>query len=249
MIGHADETGEVALSVSVVVLSFNEAPTLASVTEATLLCLRDLGVKHLEVIIVDDGSSDGSRQIAETLAHREREVRLVFHPRNLGIGEALRTGYHAATLDVVVAIPGDGQFEVSELRHVLTLSRNEFISFFRHENESYGPLRNGLSFANRFLNRHLIGLDMRDVNWVTAFWREDVVCEPLEIHSSLVQSEICGKLVKRGRSVREIPSNYLPRRAGSYSKGASPRIVVQALRDTLRVRAVVRRSGSRCNRS
>ena len=90
---------------SVVIPCFNEEQTLAACV-SRVLAIQDAALS-LEVLVVDDGSSDRSAAIAEDLVHRYPEVRLLRHRKNQGKGAALRTGFHEATGDFVAVQDAD----------------------------------------------------------------------------------------------------------------------------------------------
>src|SRR3954466_11802947 len=69
-----------------------------------------------EVIIVDDGSADGTAEIADELARTYPQVRAVHHPKNRDYGAALRTGFRSATKDLIFYTDGDAQYDPTELR-------------------------------------------------------------------------------------------------------------------------------------
>jgi hypothetical protein len=113
-------------------------------------------------------------------------------------------------------------------------------SYYRVENTSYNFFRNGLSWMNKTLNRILLGMELRDVNWILVFRRADLADLDLQMKSSIITSEICSKLRLKGWRFIEIKSRYLPRTAGK-SRGASLRIVFKAASELLTLFAVVTR--------
>ncbi len=223
---------------SVGVLCYNEAGTLHGLVEKLIQVMCKL-TNTFEVIIVDDCSTDGSREIAEKLAVAYKEVRTVFHEQNKGIGGALRSIYANAQYENIAYIPGDGQFDVEEYLPYAVIPDGSFVSFFRKENTSYNLFRNVLSLVNKQLNKQFIGIDLRDVNWTKIYKKKDIDGLDLQLTSSLIESEICAKLLFLGRNAIEVESKYLARTYGE-SKGASFAIVKKALSDTLVLVSIMR---------
>jgi glycosyltransferase involved in cell wall biosynthesis len=225
---------------SIVVLGYNEAGSLLRVVDDVEAVLREMAPTAFEIIVVDDGSTDDSARVIREQLEPRPHVRAFFHERNLGIGEALRTGYRAARLENVVAVPGDGQFDVRELLPYAALPPRTLISFTRRAVPSYSRVRRLITGASQLLNERLAGLALSDPNWVKLWKRADFLAlGDLEIHSSLVQSEICAKLLAIGCVAVEPTSRYLARQSG-VSRGVSPKIMLQALRDVVSLVRVVR---------
>lgn len=225
---------------SIVVLCFNEAANIERVVGDVERLLAEIAPAEHEIVIVDDGSTDGSRALLEELAARTPSVRLALHERNLGIGEALRTGYRLARFENVCAVPGDGQFDLEELRPWARLPAHNFVSFTRRQNAEYSPFRQGLTWVNRQVNRLALGAPVRDANWVKLYKRAALDRIDLESRSSLLQSEIAAKMLVLGERMHEPDSRYLPR-AGGRAKGASLKIIAQAARETITLARIVRR--------
>lgn len=217
---------------SILVLCYNEAGSITQVLTDVAQRLPQLSTAEGEIIVVNDGSQDQTHEGIEAAMAQFPQTRwqYVRHETNKGIGPALRTGYARATGDNVVMIPGDGQFDLDELMLHKQLPDETILAFYRVDNTTYTLTRNILSWFNRRLNEWLLGLYIKDVNWVKAYKTKALQALELEVESSLVESEICSKLLYLGHRAVEVQSKYLPRQAGE-SKGASWAIVLQAFRD------------------
>ncbi len=101
-------------SISVFFPCYNEQDNVTRTVEQALAVLEKAGA-DFEVIIVDDGSSDATGQIADEIAARNSRVKVVRHPANLGYGAALKSGFKAATKELVFYTDGDGQFDIGEM--------------------------------------------------------------------------------------------------------------------------------------
>ena len=93
-------------SLSVILPAYDEAPHIAAHVERLAACLEATG-RSFEVLVVDDGSRDGTGEVARAVAARDARVRVLSHDRNLGKGRALATGCAAATGDVLVLLDAD----------------------------------------------------------------------------------------------------------------------------------------------
>ncbi|BDS13398.1 glycosyltransferase family 2 protein [Aureispira anguillae] len=218
---------------SIIILCYNEEGNIKRVVQKVQDTLQIISTPKGEIILVNDGSSDGSDAVIQEMLKDEKNknIRYICHTINRGIGEALHSGYASAKGDNVVMVPGDGQFDMDELIPYKNIPERSILAFYRVENMTYSLARNILSWFNNKLNRIFIGLSMKDVNWVKVYKNQALKALDLEIRSSLVESEICSKLIYLGHQPIEIESKYLPRKTG-LSKGASWKIIKQAIIDT-----------------
>ena len=215
---------------SICVLCYNEEGAITTVLESLHNFLIENLNTHFEIIVVNDGSEDNSLKEIEEFkkSNLKSEIKVINHRTNLGIGMAIRTGYNEAKNENVMAMCGDGQFQLNDLKAVLSFKNDEFISFYRRKKETYTFFRYFLSNTNRFINKYFFGINLIDVNWVKAYKKKQLDSIDFEITSSLVETEIASKLIKKGLKVKQVETVYLPRIAGE-PKGASFKIVTLAV--------------------
>lgn len=102
------------MKLSIVIPCYNEVGTIRGIVAA----IRSAGLDEYEIIVVDDGSTDGTREILRD----EIEVqvsRVIYHPKNCGKGAALRTGFAAATGDILVVQDADLEYDPQELKSLM----------------------------------------------------------------------------------------------------------------------------------
>ena len=101
------------MKLSIIIPCYNEAGTILSLIEA----VKSAPIKDREIIIVDDGSQDGTLNILKNL--KDPEVHVVFHQINLGKGAALRTGFQEATGDICIVQDADLEYDPQEFPIVI----------------------------------------------------------------------------------------------------------------------------------
>jgi glycosyltransferase involved in cell wall biosynthesis len=94
--------------------AYNDSGTIASMVIRAVKAASEL-TPDFEVIVVDDGSADGTAEIADELARTYPQVRAVHHPKNRDYGAALQTGFRTATKDLIFYTDGDAQYDPAEL--------------------------------------------------------------------------------------------------------------------------------------
>jgi glycosyltransferase involved in cell wall biosynthesis len=234
-----------AMRVSIVLPAHNEEPNIErAVAEATATAER-LFVEH-EIVVVDDGSRDGTATVAKAIAARDPRVRVISHGRNRGYGEALRTGFLASRLDYVFFTDADLQFDVNELEKFLPYAGTvDVVAGYRmNRQDTLARRLNG--YAWNVLVRVLFYVPVRDIDCAFKLFDRRVL-EAVEIEAvgAMVNTELMVKLGRNGASVVEVGVKHRPRRAGE-ARGASPRVIAMALKELVRMRGELSRiEGSR----
>ncbi|HET9456792.1 MAG TPA: glycosyltransferase family 2 protein [Candidatus Limnocylindrales bacterium] len=212
----------------------NEEANVRGLVEEALETLPRLA-DAFEIIVVDDGSRDGTGAIADELAAAHPDVvRAVHHPTNRGYGAALLSGFRAARHGLVAFTDGDRQFRVEDLgrltERLAGADRPDVVAGYRIKRAD--PLiRTLYARAYRLANRIFFGLRVRDVDCACKLFRREAL-EGLAVESggAFFSAELLIKLEAAGRTVVEVGVPHHPRTAGSPT-GARPSVVLRAVRD------------------
>lgn len=142
-------------TISVIVMAYNEVKSVVTVAHDLHAVLTALQAPF-ELLLVDDGSSDGTSQAVDTLAAELPSVRAIHHPENRGLGGVYRTGFDEARGDFVTFFPADGQFEAGLVPQFYSLiTSHDLVLGTLPKRE--GSLGKVLSFTERRLYRALVG--------------------------------------------------------------------------------------------
>ena len=238
--GTANTGAQAAIPLSVVLPAYNEAANLPATVAGALAVLRELGGRF-EVIVVDDGSRDGTGALADALARETPEVRAVHHPSNRGYGAAIRSGFAAATLPWLFFTDADGQFDLRELPPLLPhAARADIVAGYRLRRHDPWFRRLYALLFGRLLVRALLGVRVRDLNCAFKLLRRDLVASlDLRSDGALINAELLGKAQRAGARIVEVGVHHLPRRVGTQT-GGTPRVIARAFWELLALRAEIR---------
>ncbi len=103
------------MKVSIVIPCYNEKNTIRNILET----VKKVPIKNKEIILVDDCSKDGTRDLLQTPAFKKLANQIIFHEINQGKGAALRTGFKAATGDIVIVQDADLEYDPFEIPEVI----------------------------------------------------------------------------------------------------------------------------------
>ncbi len=202
-------------SFSVFFPAYNDEGSIASMVNQALALLPQFTGDY-EVIVVNDGSSDGTAAALDALARKHPQVRVIHHPQNRGYGGALRSGFTNATKDLVFYTDGDGQYDVNELAKLIPLMTEEVdvVNGYKIK-RSDNRRRVALGAIYKFLARLLFRLPIRDVDCDFRLMRRRAIqAIDLVSTSGVVCTEMIYKLHSSGCRFTETPVNHYPRLHG-----------------------------------
>ena len=213
--------------ISVFLPAFNECENLQRMVDACRQVLPALS-DRFEIVIVDDGSRDGTGRLAEELAAQDANVRAIHHVRNLGYGAAVRSGLSACRYQAIFFTDGDCQFDVGELRLLIPhLAAADIVTGYRRQRND-PLLRRLYSRGWTWLIRCVTGVRVRDLNCAFKLFRRSAI-EGLALRAdgAMINAEVFALAVRRGSTIHEVPVSHYPRVHGRQT-GGNPRVILRA---------------------
>jgi len=231
----------VAASVALFLPAFNEAENIACTMQAALRSLSRITSAY-KVIVVDDGSTDGTRQIAADLAGDYPDhVVVVGHDVNRGYGAALQTGFRAGLktgCDWIGFVDADGQFDLDELSSLLQaalVQRAQFVAGYRMARADSWTRRQ-LGHAWDGLSARIVNHGLRDVDCGFKIIHRDILLAVrLTGTYASISPELAAKARMTGTTIAQVGVTHYPRAGGTQS-GASVKVVIRSLRGLLDLR-------------
>lgn len=224
------------VTLSIFFPAYNEEKNIEQTVERAIEVVEDSPyVSDYEIIVVNDGSSDATAEIAASLAARHKALRVINHEQNQGYGAALKTGIAAARMDYVFFTDADLQFDIVELQSLLVhLSSYPVVIGYRApRKDPFMRLLNAWGWNK--LNRLFFGLRVRDIDCAfKIFRREDVQNLDLQSNGAMLSAETLIRLTRKHIPLKEVPVSHLPRVAGSPT-GAKPAVILRAFAEMIRL--------------
>lgn len=213
------------LSLSVFIFAYNEAKSLEAVVKEITDTLKDTNCPY-EVVIIDDGSSDGSGEIADRLTKEIIGVSAIHHERNFGLGSAYKTAFAKARCDLVTFFSGDSQFSPQIIKRFLPLMEkwDMVLGYLPNRNDS--ALSRLLSKAEKIVFRILFG-PIPNFQGVLMFRRK--LLDEIELRSDggrawTVLLELIIRAARSGYRITSVPIEMRPRMCGRSKVNNLPTI-------------------------
>ena len=208
-----------------------------AITFATRACtdLIERGdIGDYELIIVDDCSTDRTPELADAIAASDPHVRVIHHERNRKLGGSMKTGFAAATGDLVLYTDADLPFDFDELPRAVRLLREydvDIISAYRFDRTGEGSLRAIYTWVYNGLIKALFGVRVRDINFAFKLCRRRIF-DHVELHSegSFIDAELIIRATRLGYEIMQMGVDYFPRTRGE-STLSSPGVIVTILKE------------------
>jgi len=191
-------------------------------------------IADYELIIIDDKSTDRTPEIADAMAAADPRVRVIHHERNRKLGGSMKTGFAAATGDLVLYTDADLPFDMEELPRAVRLLRDyevDIISAYRFDRTGEGSLRAVYTFVYNVLIKALFGVKVRDINFAFKLCRRRIF-EHVQLKSegSFIDAELIIRATRMGYEIMQMGVDYFPRTRGE-STLSSPGVILKIVRE------------------
>ena len=223
--------------------AFNEEENVEETVRRALDEVGPLVNGSVEVLIVDDGSTDRTPRIADELAARDPRVR-VHHQPNRGYGGALRAGFENASGELIAFSDGDLQFDLREIGALLERLDDparppvDAVIGYRLRRRD-PPHRLLIAKTYNAIVSAIFGLRVRDIDCAMKLFRREVFDGlRLDSDSPFLSAEMLIKLKARGERIAQLGVTHYPRAAGQNT-GASFRKIMRTFRDIAKLRVAM----------
>ncbi len=205
----------------------NEEANIVELAKKTSKVLSGICDEY-EVIVVNDGSKDRTKEVVENLMKEDSHIKLINHEINKGYGAALKSGFYNAKYEWIFFTDGDGQFDVNEITKLIELSKECDIATgyrIKRQDPFYRKIN---AFAWGVLVKLLFGFNVRDVDCAFKLIKKEIIDKiKLEAEGAMISTELLAKANKLGYKIKEVGVNHYPRKAGKQT-GAKLKVILRA---------------------
>lgn len=215
--------------------TYNEEGNIESVVKDTKKVLEKVA-DSWEIIIVNDGSKDNTREVAEKLVKSDKRIRLVNHKVNRGYGGALKTGFESAKYEWVAFADSDGQFDFSEITKFIEKKDDADLILGYRLVRADSLSRKVFTFGWKSAARVLLGLDAKDYSCGFKLIKKKVYqdVQPLVGEEKVTQIELLVKAKRKGFKFAEVGVHHYPRKSGKQT-GANLKVVFKSIQDLFKL--------------
>ena len=208
--------------ITAIMSALNEEGNLAAALDDALRAFERLSIDG-EIILFDDGSTDGTGAVAARYVAKHPNIRLVRHDTPCGIGGCFWEGVHLADSEIIVWIPGDGENDCYDIFRYLPLMEHvDIVVPFIYNREVRSRGRQLLSKVYKGIINVSFGLLLNYMNGTVMYRRSILLDLELKNHGFFYQTELLIKTIRRGYLYAEVPQ-ALGIRVGGKSKAVSLR--------------------------
>ena len=219
--------------ISVCIPAYNEEATIESAVAQVEAVLQGMSCSY-EIIVCDDASVDGTKEIIRQLSLRNPHLRPIFHEKNKGIRATFEELYANATQEAVFLLPSDLEWPPEILPSLVNRLADADIVIAARINKHYGISRSIVSAVFNLIPGILFGISITDAGAVKLVRREIIRDMRIISQSPFSEAERIVRAVRAGYRLESMPTVTRQRSAG-VSHGVRLKVLVAAVADVLRV--------------
>ena len=217
--------------------AYNEEANIGAMIEDAVATVSKY-TDDYEIIVVDDGSKDGTAQVVREKAEKYPQARLVQHEVNLGYGAAVFDGFAAATKELIFFTDGDRQFVLDEIGKLLPLinGADMVVGYRAPRRDPWHRVLYGKGWS--MLVTLLFGYTARDIDCAFKLFKREIITnigDQIESRGATFSAEWLVRARRAGYKIAEVPVTHLPRVAGSQT-GARLHVIGRAFKELARFR-------------
>ncbi len=221
----------IPFDLTIIIPTFNEGDLLKKIVDQTIQEAKTNKLNTFEIIIVNDGSTDQTAQIANKLAKKYSNISTVTHTHRLGFGSSITSGLQKAKYQYVTFLPSDGQVYLRDLIPILQKAQNsDLIITYRKTKPDYSFFRKILSFGFKTIMKIFFGLSYKDYNWAQIYKKRIFTEIHPESKGVFFLGETVVKAEKLNFNISEAETIYRSRISGK-SKNANFRVAAETLKE------------------
>ncbi len=215
-------------SISVVMPAYNEKDNIEEAVRSSLNTLKS-ACDDFEIVIVDDGSTDGTSEMLDRLSESIPELRVIHHGKNCKFGRTLRDGIAAARKELIFLTDSDNPIDMDDMKKAIPMMKEYDVVNGRRLTREPSVKRIIYTAVYNMMIRTLFRLNIQDVNFSYKMVRRELL-QKLDLRSegSFIDAEMLVEAKRNGARITEIGIMYYPRTLGE-STLASPSVILKIL--------------------
>ena len=197
--------------------------------------------KRFEIIMVDDGCPEKSGSIAKKLTKKFKNIKVIFHKKNLGYGAALKTGLKYSKSQWIFQTDGDAEYDVNDLLRLIRLTnKSDLIITYRYK-KKYNTSRIIISWIYNIILRFLFLTNFKDISTGSRLIKKDIMKKiKLNSNSPFIGAELAIRSKYQGLKVNELGIHTYPRTFGSGSSVSFKNILL-TIKDMIKLFLVLKK--------
>ena len=205
-------------SISIIFPLFKDRKTVKKMILKSQKALKRCGIKNNEIVIVDDGCPENSGHLAKKISRGSKNIKVIFHRKNLGYGAAIKTGLKNCKYDWIFQTDGDNEYDVFDLLKLIKKTEYSDLVVTYRLKKKYKTSRIVISWVYNKILRILFHTNFKDISTGSRLIKRSILNNiNLISNSPFLGAELAIKSKYQGYNVSEVGINTYPRTFGSGS--------------------------------